>query len=138
MAKIAVALISGLLFGLGLTISQMVNPAKVLGFLDVAGDWDPSLAFVLAGAVITAWVGFRIAGRRDKPVLADGFSLPTATAIDCRLIAGSALFGVGWGLIGLCPGPAIAALTLDGWPVPLFLAAMLAGMAFYRWWPASN
>jgi hypothetical protein len=133
MAKIASALLAGLLFGLGLTVSQMVNPAKVLNFLDIAGTWEPSLLFVLGGAVATAFIGFRLAGRRAKPLLDESYPLPTATRIDGRLLGGAILFGVGWGLIGFCPGPAVAALTLDGWPVPLFVGAMLAGMGLYRW-----
>ncbi len=133
MAKVIAALVAGLLFGLGLTVSQMVNPAKVLGFLDVAGDWDPSLAFVLAGAAVTALAGFRLAGRRTKPLLDEKFRLPVATRIDGRLLGGAVVFGVGWGLVGLCPGPAVAALSLDGWAVIMFVTAMLVGMALYRW-----
>jgi uncharacterized membrane protein YedE/YeeE len=133
MARVLAALLAGLLFGLGLTVSQMVNPAKVLNFLDIAGDWDPSLAFVLAGAVTTAFFGFRLAGSQAKPLFEDSFRPPTVTRIDGRLLAGAALFGIGWGLIGLCPGPAVAALTQDGQAVILFAAAMAAGMTLYRW-----
>ena len=111
------ALAAGLLFGLGLTVSQMANPAKVLGFLDLAGDWDPSLAFVLAGAVATAALGFRLVQRAGRPLLAPAFRLPTATRIDRPLLLGAAIFGLGWGLVGFCPGPALAALGLDGLPV---------------------
>lgn len=123
------ALVAGLVFGIGLTVSQMVNPAKVLAFLDVAGNWDPSLAFVMGGALLVTFVGYRLAWRRPKPLLGERFALPTARQIDLPLIAGAVLFGVGWGLVGLCPGPAIAALTLGGWPVLLFVGAMVAGMA---------
>jgi hypothetical protein len=123
---------AGLLFGLGLTVSQMVNPAKVLGFLDIFGAWDPSLALVMAGAVVPAAAAFRLALRRKAPLLAARFQLPTARAIDLRLMLGAALFGVGWGLVGLCPGPAIAALPLDGLSIPIFVLAMLAGMLGHR------
>lgn len=127
MNQVLAALAAGLLFGLGLAVSQMVNPAKVLGFLDLAGAWDPSLAFVLARAVGTAAIGFRRARRADRPLLAPEFRLPAAAPID-------AIFGVGWGLIGFCPGPAVAALGHDGLPVLLFLfvLAMLAGMLLHR------
>lgn len=130
MRQLVAALAAGLLFGLGLTVSRMVDPAKVLGFLDVAGGWDPSLAFVLAGAVATAAVGFRLVlGRRTAPLFAGKFNLPPARRVDARLIAGAAIFGVGWGLVGLCPGPALAGLGLAFRPVAVFVAAMLAGMA---------
>jgi uncharacterized membrane protein YedE/YeeE len=126
---------AGILFGLGLAISQMINPAKVLAFLDVAGDWDPSLALVMAGAVAVSFVGFRIAKTRRGPLLGDAFQLPTRRDIDAPLIAGSLLFGVGWGLAGLCPGPAITAVLSGQGKVFLFLAAMLAGMLAYRFLP---
>ena len=133
MGQATVALLAGLLFGLGLSLSRMVDPAKVLGFLDIAGDWDPSLALVLAGATGTAAVGFWLIRRhRVKPLLAEAFSLPTARGIDRRLVAGAAIFGVGWGLVGLCPGPALAGLTIALRPVAIFVAAMLAGMALFE------
>jgi uncharacterized membrane protein YedE/YeeE len=133
MGQIVVALLAGLLFGLGLTLSRMIDPAKVLGFLDIAGNWDPSLAFVLAGAVGTAAVGFWLIRRhRTKPLLAEAFSLPTARTVDWRLVAGAAIFGVGWGLVGLCPGPALVGLTIAFRPVAIFVAAMLAGMALFE------
>ncbi len=127
-----VALIAGLLFGLGLTVSGMINPAKVLGFLDVAGDWDPSLAFVMAAAIPVAAVGFAIARRHSAPLCAQAFSSPTATHVDWRLAVGVVLFGVGWGLAGYCPGPALASLFLGNPRVMVFVAAMLAGMAAFR------
>ena len=108
METVLAALLSGLLFGAGLTISQMVNPAKVAGFLDVAGDWDPSLALVMGGALTVTAICYRLTMRRGAPLLASDFRLPTAEDVDARLIGGAALFGVGWGLAGFCPGPAIA------------------------------
>jgi uncharacterized membrane protein YedE/YeeE len=131
----------GLLFGLGLVISGMSNPAKVLDFLDVAaipaGGWDPSLAFVMAGAIAVAAPGFALARRWSAPVLAGSFQPPEARAIDARLLTGAALFGVGWGLAGFCPGPAFTALAVGGAPALGFMAAMLAGMAGARRWPAA-
>src|SRR5262245_65236339 len=100
------SLLTGIVFGLGLVISGLANPAKVLNFLDVAGTWDPSLAFVMGGAVATTWLGYRLVLARPKPVCDTRFHLPTSTAIDRRLLAGAAVFGVGWGLAGYCPGPA--------------------------------
>jgi len=129
----AVSAIAGLLFGGGLVLSGMVNPAKVLRFLDLAaipsGGWDPSLAFVMAGALAVALPAFALVRRRNQPVLAETFHLPDRRRIDLPLVVGSALFGVGWGLVGFCPGPAFAALGLDGWKAPAFVIAMLAGMA---------
>lgn len=129
MLQILSALAAGLLFGGGLTLSQMVNPAKVLGFLDVTGSWDPSLAFVLAGAVGTAALGFLIVRRhRPAPLFAVAFDSPSGRGIDGRLVIGAALFGIGWGLVGLCPGPALAALAVAPDQVVLFVLAMLSGM----------
>src|SRR5262245_22114753 len=110
-------LAAGLLFGLGLTVSGMIDPAKVLGFLDIAGDWDPSLLCGLGGAVVTATIGFRLVQRRQAPLFADRFHLPASSGIDGPIILGAALFGIGWGLVGFCPGPAISALLADGWQV---------------------
>lgn len=124
-------LATGLLFGLGLVVSGLINPAKVLNFLDIAGDWDPSLAFTMGAAVLTTAAGYKIAFR-GKPILADGFHLPTATDIDGPLITGAALFGVGWGLVGYCPGPAVAALSLGSASTLYFVAAMLVGMGIAR------
>ena len=121
----------GLLFGLGLCLSSMTDPTKVLGFLDLAGAWDPSLAFVIAGAVAVAFVAFRVASRRGRTLSGGPLHLPTAEAMDGRLIGGSLLFGVGWGLAGLCPGPAIADIGfLDG-QAALFVLAMASGMALH-------
>jgi uncharacterized membrane protein YedE/YeeE len=133
MARMLVALLSGGIFGLGLAVSGMMNPAKVVGFLDVAGDWDPTLAFVMGGALLVTVPAFRWVLRRPRPVLAEDFALPAKRFLDARLIGGSALFGVGWGLSGFCPGPAVAALATGLAPVFVFAAAMLAGMAVYAW-----
>jgi uncharacterized membrane protein YedE/YeeE len=133
MPRTFVALFAGVLFGLGLAISGMMNPAKVVGFLDVAGGWDPTLAFVMGGALLVTIPAFRIILGRPRPILADGFALPTASALDGRLLGGGALFGVGWGLSGFCPGPAVAALVTGLAPVVAFVAAMAAGMVLYAW-----
>jgi uncharacterized protein len=126
----------GLLFGLGLCLSGMIYPAKVLGFLDLAGAWDPSLAFVMGSAVVVAFIAFRIAARRPKALSGEPFHLPSAKTIDGRLVGGSLLFGVGWGLVGLCPGPAIVDIGfLDGRAAG-FVACMAAGMALYSMLPA--
>jgi uncharacterized membrane protein YedE/YeeE len=132
MPSLLVALASGLLFGLGLTVSAMIDPAKVLNFLDIAGNWDPSLAFVMLAAIPVAAIGFAIASRRGKPLIDTFFRGPKATVIDRRLVLGSILFGVGWGLVGYCPGPALAALGFGNPATWLFVAAMLAGMASYE------
>ena len=121
----------GLVFGLGLCLSGMTEPTKVLGFLDVAGAWDPSLAFVMGGAVVVAFVAFRIAIRRGSSLSGGHLHLPVAQAIDARLVAGSLIFGVGWGLVGLCPGPAIVDVGyLDG-HAALFVLSMAVGMGLY-------
>jgi uncharacterized membrane protein YedE/YeeE len=126
----------GLLFGLGLCLSGMTNPPKVLGFLDLAGAWDPSLAFVMGGAVAVAFFPYRIALARGKSLSGEPLLLPASKAIDGRLIGGSLLFGVGWGLVGLCPGPAISDIGfLDG-RATLFVLAMAAGMAIVAALPA--
>jgi|SRR5271166_5133828 len=124
--------LGGLLFGIGLCVSGMVYPSKVLGFLDLAGAWDPSLAFVMGGAVAVGLVAFRIAGRRGVSLSGGPLHLPTAKAIDARLIGGSVIFGAGWGLVGLCPGPAIADLGFLDRRAALFVACMILGMGLYR------
>lgn len=133
MKAILSALAAGLVFGLGLIVSGMVNPAKVLNFLDVAGQWDPSLAFVMAGAAATVFAGYRLVLKRSGPLFAERFNLPGATRIDARLIGGAAMFGIGWGLVGFCPGPALTALGTGAAPALIFVVAMLAGMAGWRW-----
>ena len=127
------ALACGLVFGLGLAISGMMNPAKVIGFLDVAGDWDPTLALVMGGALLVAIPAYRVILRQRRPVLSGGFSLPEEEKLDASLIWGSGLFGVGWGLVGFCPGPAVAAIVTGLPTVFGFGAAMIAGMALHAW-----
>jgi hypothetical protein len=122
------ALLSGLVFGAGLFVSGMTNPAKVIGFLDVAGSWDPSLAFVMGGALGVNALAFALTRRRARPLFAETFALPTASDIDSELVAGALLFGVGWGLVGLCPGPALAGLMRGAPPIYVFVAAMALGM----------
>jgi uncharacterized membrane protein YedE/YeeE len=126
------AFITGLVFGFGLLLSGMANPAKVLGFLDVAGAWDPSLALVMAAAVGVGLVAFGVAGRRTQSLLGEEMRLSPTGRIDRRLLAGSAVFGVGWGLAGFCPGPAVVALGMGLQPAAVFVAAMLAGMAVFE------
>src|SRR5215212_5789421 len=133
MARMLINLLGGTLFGLGLSVSGMVNPQKIIGFLDFAGNWDPTLVLVFGGALLVAIPAFRLILRRPRPVLADDFDLPTKKDVDGRLLAGSALFGVGWGLAGFCPGPAVTALASGLLPVFVFVAAMVAGMALYKW-----
>lgn len=125
--KLIYALFTGLVFGVGISISGMINPAKVFNFFDVAGTWDPSLAFVMGGAVMITFVGYRLVWRRDAPLFGGGFQIPTSNSIDSRLIGGSALFGIGWGIAGFCPGAAIPALGTGRWEVVLFLVAVTAG-----------
>jgi uncharacterized membrane protein YedE/YeeE len=128
------ALLAGVIFGAGLMISDMVNPARVLNFLDVAGSWDPTLIFVMAGGLAVTTLGYRLIFRRGAPLFGDNFNLPTLQQIDVQLVGGAALFGIGWGLAGMCPGPALAdlaALEPKAW---LFVAAMLAGMILANTW----
>jgi uncharacterized membrane protein YedE/YeeE len=129
-----VALLSGLVFGLGLILSGMGNPAKVQNFLDIGGTWDPSLGLVMGGAIAVGLVAFTWAKRRKTSVLGEPMQLPTSTAVDRKLLTGAALFGAGWGLAGFCPGPAVmnlATLRVEVW---LFVAAMLAGMVLQHAW----
>lgn len=127
------ALLAGLVYGLGLLVSGMANPAKVLGFLDLAGAWDPSLAFVMAGAIGIGSIGFSWAGQRPLSWLGSQMNLPAATRIDRRLVLGGALFGIGWGLAGFCPGPALTALGMGEVKALTFVASMLAGMGTYEY-----
>ncbi|WP_191236873.1 DUF6691 family protein [Cobetia marina] len=131
--KAVTGFITGLVFSLGLTLSGMTDPARVVGFLDVAGDWDPTLIFVLGGAVITTFIGYRLAWRRSTPLLGERFQLPTRRDIDGRLLLGAALFGTGWGLSGYCPGPAIVSSSAMSLPLAGLLLTMLLG-----WWLATR
>jgi uncharacterized membrane protein YedE/YeeE len=135
MARVASAFAIGLLFGIGLLVSELANPAKVLAFLDVFGRWDPSLAFVMAGAVLVSSVGYAAAKHRGAPLLAPGLDLPTRRDIDPRLLSGAAIFGLGWGLAGLCPGPALAILLISPVQAGIFVAAMFAGMRLLHFVP---
>lgn len=130
--KLVAGYLVGLVFGLGIAVSGMINPAKVLNFFDVAGSWDPSLAFVMGGAVLVAFVGYRLVLGRPRPLLDPRFHLPKASAIDARLVGGAAIFGVGWGIAGFCPGGALPALGTGRAEVVLFVAAMLAAILATR------
>ena len=133
MNKLVSALVIGGVFGLGIAVSGMANPAKILNFFDVAGAWDPSLAFVMGGGLAVAFVGYRlIFGRQKAPVLEAAFELPTRRHIDRQLVGGAALFGIGWGIAGFCPGGAIPALGLGHPETPVFVAAMVAGIVIAR------
>lgn len=134
-----VALLSGFIFGVGMMVSGMVNPAKVIGFLDVFGQWDPSLAFVMGGALLVFVPGYFLGVSRQKnPVLADQFCLPKTQTLDKKLIGGALLFGTGWGLAGLCPGPAITAIGSGALPIGLFVISMLVGMRLVQVFNASS
>jgi uncharacterized membrane protein YedE/YeeE len=130
--RVVFNLLAGLIFGLGLLISGMANPVKVQNFLDLAGSFDPSLICVMLGAVVVTFLGYRLAFRRLRPVLVERFSLPTAQTIDGKLVLGAALFGVGWGLSGFCPGPAITSLPLLAKGTLIFVPAMLIGIGSAR------
>jgi uncharacterized protein len=132
MRRALAGFIAGILFGAGLALSDMINPARVLAFLDIAGHWDPTLAFVMAGALVPSAAGYWLACRMERPVLADEFQIPHSRRIEPQLIPGAALFGIGWGLIGFCPGPAVAALGFGLWQPWLFVIAMLGGMLLHR------
>src|SRR5215472_1436716 len=131
---LAASFASGLIFGWGLLISGMVEPTKVIGFLDIFGAWDPSLAVVMAGALAVSSVGFRLVAARQRPVLAAQSLWPTRTDVDPPLVMGAILFGVGWGLVGLCPGPALENLATLSPPVIAFVVAMAAGMLLHHIW----
>lgn len=136
--RIASAALAGLIFGIGLALSGMLDPDRVLGFLDIAGGrWDPTLVFVLGGAVGVAAIGFALTRRRAAPLFGESFDVPGAAAIDGKLLGGAAIFGVGWGLVGYCPGPAIASIGFAGTPTALFALAMVGGMLLHRLLPDS-
>ncbi len=122
------ALIAGLLFGAGVTLSGMVNPLEVLNFMDIAGTWDPTLIFVMGAGLIVTFIGYRLVFNKPHPLYEPVFSLPSTTRVDLNLIGGAILFGAGWGLTGFCPGPAVASLVLGYWQSFLFVAAMAAGI----------
>jgi uncharacterized membrane protein YedE/YeeE len=126
------AFIVGLVFGIGLIMAGMTDPSKVQGFLDLAGNWDPSLAFVMGGAILVGLVAFRFAGKRQRSLLGEAMRLPTATHIDRRLVLGGLAFGAGWGLAGFCPGPALASLATGGVKALIFTGAMVAGMIVFE------
>lgn len=130
--KFIFVLLTGLVFGVGIAISGMMNPAKVFNFFDIAGSWDASLAFVMGGAVVLTFVGYRLVWRREAPLFGGKFQIPSSTLIDSKLVGGSALFGIGWGIAGFCPGAAIPALGTGRWEVVLFLAAVMAGFYVRR------
>ena len=132
MSRLMASLVCGLLFGAGLAIAGMTDPRKIAGFLDVAGTWDPSLMFTMAGALAVTFVAFPLIQRRGRPLFDDVLHLPTRRDIDPPLVFGSALFGIGWGLGGYCPGPAIASLPINFRSAGLFVAAMIAGMLIKR------
>lgn len=127
MSKHIVAILTGTLFGLGLSVSEMINPEKVLGFLDIFGNWDPSLALVMGGAVGVTALTFNRVMALPKPLFAKRFEVPTSNAIDAPLLSGAVIFGTGWGIAGFCPGPAIASLTMGSMEPPIFLAAFVVG-----------
>ena len=133
MGEILAGLITGLVFGLGLCVSGMANPAVVQGFLDLAGAWNPALLFVMASGVTVTLIGYRLVLQRGAPLWAAKFRLPTAVALDPPLVSGAAIFGVGWGLAGYCPGPAVVSLASGRAEVVVFVVAMLAGMIAVRW-----
>ena len=132
------ALVAGLLFGAGLTISDMVNPARVQNFLDIAGTFDPTLLFVMGGALAVALPGYRLVYRQGAPLAAERFNLAAARDIDARLLGGAAIFGIGWGLAGICPGPAFADLATGSMGIVAFIAAMMGGMLLVRWFTAAR
>jgi uncharacterized membrane protein YedE/YeeE len=127
------ALLAGLVFGLGLIVSGMADPTKVLGFLDLAGAWDPSLALVMGGAIAVGLLAFALARRRTRSLLGLAMQLPQGRGIDRRLVLGGLVFGIGWGLAGFCPGPALAALGMGEAKAAVFVLAMLAGMGIFEW-----
>ena len=132
MRNFLAALVVGIIFGAGLVVSDMINPARVLAFLDLAGAWDPTLALVMLGALVPSAIAYVIRRRMRAPLLETMFHIPDNRVVDRRLLGGAALFGAGWGLVGLCPGPAISALSLGYWQPWLFVTAMLAGMLLHR------
>ncbi|MDX1702663.1 MAG: DUF6691 family protein [Altererythrobacter ishigakiensis] len=132
MRQLALSLLSGSLFGAGLAISGMMDPSRVRGFLDITGSWDPTLAFVMGGATVVMAIAWLVQRRMQRPLTETEFALPGTQLIDRRLISGAVLFGVGWGLAGLCPGPAIASLAVNPLPAAVFVGAMIGGMSLFK------
>lgn len=130
--KVIISYILGVLFSIGLTVSGMVNPNKVIGFLDIFRDWDPALIFVMGGAVLVNLIFFRLVLKRKNPLLGGEFKLPTSTVVDWKLICGSALFGIGWGLGGICPGPGLANLFTANTQILYFVGSMIVGMMSFK------
>ena len=126
------ALLAGLIFGFGLIVSEMVNPRRVVGFLDITGNWDPTLAFVMIGALLVVTIGYRLVFARSKPLFESAFAVPTNRLIDSKLVLGAILFGMGWGLSGLCPGPAIVGLSTFNTGVVTFVISMIVGMKAFE------
>lgn len=136
--KLVWTFLTGLVFGTGIALSGMIDPAKVINFFDLAGSWDPSLAFVMAGALIVTFIGYRRVWRRKHPVFESAFQIPTSRVIDRNLVAGSALFGIGWGIAGFCPGAAIPALGTGRWEAALFLVSVAFGLSIRRFVASLN
>ena len=132
MRNLVPGLIVGVIFGAGLALSDMVNPARVQAFLDVAGAWDPTLIFVMGAALVPSAIAYLIRRRMTRPLLGERFSIPESRTLDRQLLIGAAVFGIGWGLVGVCPGPAVAGLVLGAWQPWLFVVAMLAGMMLHH------
>ena len=133
MNKILIALISGIIFGLGLSLSQMINPEKVISFLDISGDWDPSLAFVMMGALAVTFISFKWILKRSEPILENGFHLSKRSKIDKALLGGAAIFGIGWGMSGFCPGPAVASLGLGSIEAVVMVLSIYLGFFCQKW-----
>ena len=136
--KLVTTYLIGLVFGVGIAISGMANPAKVLNFFDIAGTWDPSLMFVMGGALVTTFIGYKLVFGRTAPVFEDRFGVPTSRTLDARLVGGSAVFGIGWGIAGFCPGGALPALGTGRWEVFAFTAALVAGIVIAQFFQSST
>ena len=133
MKQVLIALLSGIIFGIGLSLSQMINPNKVINFLDITGEWDPSLAFVMMGALLVTFISFRIVLKKPDPILEEHFHLSKRTDIDKPLLGGAAIFGIGWGMSGYCPGPAVAALGSGGLEALVMVISIYTGFFFQKW-----
>lgn len=138
MRNLLPGLIVGVIFGAGLALADMVNPARVQAFLDLAGAWDPTLMFVMGAALVPSAIAYLIRRRMTRPLLGERFSIPESRTLDRQLLVGAGMFGIGWGLVGFCPGPAVAGLVLGAWQAWLFVVAMLAGMALHHVFTATR